>query len=98
MSSQLELSAARATLNTVGASGSVAITGTNAVTPSSGMYFYAIQFVEDTVIASDIDLSGATNASFTGFTFPAGMVVYGKWTSVTLTSGRAIGYMTLTQL
>lgn len=97
MSSQLELLAARATLNSVGASGSVAITGTGAVTPSAGMHFYCIQFIEDSVVASDIDLAGATNANLSLFTFPAGAAVYGKWTSITLTSGKAIGYMTLTQ-
>lgn len=94
MSSQLELSAAQATLNTVGASGSVAITGTGAVTPPTGFYFYCVDFMSDSVVSAQGNLTGATNATLSTLgTIPA-KPVYGKWTSITLTSGSAIGYIT----
>jgi hypothetical protein len=93
MSSQLEISAAQATLNAVGARGSVAITGTSAVTAPTDTYFYCIDFMSDSVVAAQGNVTGATNATLSTLgTIPA-KPVYGKFTSITLTSGTAIGYI-----
>lgn len=94
MSSLLQQNGNLAAINSVGATGSKEITGTSAVTPPDGHYFFAIQFIDDTKVSAGVDLSGATNANITTFTtLPAGVVVYGKWASITLTSGSAIGYL-----
>jgi len=72
--------------------GSKEITGTSPVLPDSGV-FTAIYFVEATVVAAQVDADGITNADLTVFTsIPADRTIYGKWTSITLTSGSAIGY------
>lgn len=99
MSSQLEISAAQATLNAVGARGSQAITGTSIVNAPAGSYFYCIQFVTDGTVtaqgnATDSMGSVAVNATLSALgTFPAGFVIYGKFSSITLGSGSAIGYI-----
>lgn len=91
--SQLELMAAQVALNKAGATGSKAITGTDAVEPADGYYFFALQAMADTVVAAQGNVSGAVNSDLTGFTkIPAGSTVYGKWNSITLTSGEMIGY------
>lgn len=83
-----------AVVNSVGATGSKAITGTSAVTPATGYYFFCIVPVTDIVVSAKADVTGALNADLTAFTtgIPAGLAVYGKFTSITLTSGSAIGY------
>jgi hypothetical protein len=93
LSSQLEIMAAQVELNKAGVTGSKAITGTDEVTPADGYYFFAFQAMIDTVVAAQGDVTGAVNADLTGFTkISAGVVVYGKWNSITLTSGELIGY------
>ena len=77
----------------LGQIGSKAITGTNAVTPDSGYYFACIQAIADIVVSAQGNVTGSTNAVLSSFPkIPAGTVVYGKWDSITLTSGEAIGY------
>ena len=72
--------------------GSKSITGISAVTPASGYVFGAIQIISDTEVAAQTD-SGITNTDLTDFTvLYAGTVIYGKWSSITLKSGEAIGY------
>ena len=99
MSSQLEISAAQATLNAVGARGGQAITGTSIVNAPTGSYFYCIHFNVDSVVsaqgnATDSMGSVAVNATLSALgVFPAGYAVYGKFSSITLTSGSAIGYI-----
>lgn len=91
--SQLEQSAAAILLSTHGMIGSKAITGTSVVTPADGYYFCAITAMAATVVASQGDVSGSTNATLSGITsIPAGVTIYGKFSSITLTSGQAIGY------
>jgi hypothetical protein len=95
MSSSLVQSSSQAMVNSVGALGSVAITGTSAVVAPTGFYFFCLNFTQDSVVGARVDLAGATNANLTLFTtgFTGGFPVYGKWTSITLTSGSAIGYL-----
>jgi hypothetical protein len=93
MASNYEQYSAEALMNSVGALGSKEITGTSAVTPPTGYYFYAIDIVADTVFSAENSLLD-NSADLTAFTvFAAGSTIYGKWDSITLTSGEAIGYL-----
>lgn len=53
--------------------------------------YYAIHFVTTSVIAS-ITMANLTGESALHTTIPAGTVLYGRCTAITLTSGVAIGY------
>jgi len=53
--------------------------------------FYAIHFVTTSVVAS-ITMANLTGESALHTTIPAGTVLYGRCTAITLTSGLAIGY------
>lgn len=94
MSSSLEQMAALATLQNIGVIGSKEIVGTSAVTPVTGCYFYAIQVMSDIIVSAQSNITGSVNANLTLLTggIPAGTVIYGKFNSITLTSGQAIGY------
>lgn len=93
MSSQLEQSAAQAYINNHGMTGSKAITGTAEVDPPAGYYFCAILATAAMVVASQGNVAGATNAVLGPI--PVGTTVYGKFSSITLTSGTGIGYLAL---
>lgn len=94
MTSTLQQSGSVALVNSIGAAGSKEITGTSAVTPPAGYYFFAIQPIEDIDVAAAVSLTDAVNANITAFALiPSGVTVYGKWSSITLTSGSAIGYL-----
>jgi hypothetical protein len=54
--------------------------------------FFAIQFIEDTVIAAITANPALTGNAFVGDTFPAGLTIYCQHSSITLTSGRVICY------
>ncbi|OUS72981.1 hypothetical protein B1748_23520 [Paenibacillus sp. MY03] len=88
--SQLEQMAAQTLLNTHGMSGGKAITGTTKVEPDAGYYFCAILATAAAVVASQEDVEGAINPILGPI--PVGATVYGKFASITLTSGTAIGY------
>lgn len=90
MGSQLEQSAAQAYLNVNGVTGGKAITGTSKVSPAAGFYFCAILATAATVVASQEDVTDAINPTLGPI--PVGATVYGKFKSITLTSGTAIGY------
>lgn len=78
----------------IGGVGSKAITGTDAVTPPTGYYFFGVQVIADAVVSAQGNVDGATNADITAFTsIPAGTILYGKWNSITLTSGECNGYL-----
>ena len=54
--------------------------------------FYAVHFVNDSVI-TNCTITGATNDSnLDGKTIPAGTVIFAPFTAIDLTSGLAIGY------
>lgn len=88
--SQVEQSAALAYLNNHGMNGGKAITGTSKVTPAAGTYFCAILATASCVVASQENVTGSDNPTLGPI--PAGATVYGKFSSITLTSGTAIGY------
>jgi hypothetical protein len=74
----------------LGNNGSKEITGTSEVTADN--IFIAIQFIDDSIVASQTD-AGVANADLSAFSLIiGGTIVYGKWSSLTLTSGFAIGY------
>ena len=60
-------------------------------TAQSSKDFYAIYFVQDSVISA-ITASGVTNVAALITTIPAGMTLFMRVTSITLASGLAIGY------
>lgn len=64
------------------------ITNTSTTTPVGGFVFVAIQAIEDTVI----NTSASNISGLTGATLLAGMTIYGRFTSITLTSGKVIAY------
>jgi hypothetical protein len=88
--SQLEQLAAQTILNMHGVTGGKAITGTSAVLPAAGYYFCAILATAACVVASQVDVTDAINPTLGPI--PVGATVYGKFSSITLTSGTAIGY------
>lgn len=76
------------TLDASGAAGAVVETGTTAL---SGQNFFAVQCLTETVIASYTS-STLSGDSLAGVTLPAGTVIFGTFTAITLTSGAIIGY------
>jgi len=72
----------------LGGLGSIEVFTTTAQT---GKDFYAIYFVQESVISS-ITMTNTTGASNLVTTIPAGMTLFGNTTAITLTSGLAIGY------
>lgn len=90
MSSQLEQAAAQAYLNQHGMSGGKALTGTSKVSPTTGSYFCAITATAAMVVASQENVAGSDNPTLGPI--PVGATVYGKFASITLTSGTGIGY------
>lgn len=77
----------------MGGAGFTVIADTNEATPPSGECFYALQMIGDTVL-SDVTAhaSAPITGTATGITYPAGFILYGKFTAVTLTSGSCIAY------
>jgi hypothetical protein len=77
--------------STIGANGGTYIDDTSANTPGTGYSYFAIQALEDVVIDSvtgNIDIGSAT--------ITEGNIVYGSWSSITLTSGKCIAYKKVT--
>jgi hypothetical protein len=92
MTSQLANQASQATINSVGAVGSVDLAAGANVAPT-GFYFFAIDPITDIVVTVQVDVTNAVTADLTSFT-SIGKTVYGKWTSITLnTDNEAIGYL-----
>lgn len=58
-------------------------------TAQTGLACFAVQIVADTVFST---LTGMTGASVSGITFPAGQILYGNFSAVTLASGKVILY------
>jgi hypothetical protein len=66
-----------------GQRGVIVETGTTALT---GLDAYAIQLLADTTFAT-LTEDNRTGDAMTGFAIPAGMILYGNFRAVTLTSG-----------
>ena len=65
------------------------ITDTVAHTPPANQVFFAIQFIDASVVLS-LAGSGITGNAIGGAAFPAGFTLYGRFTSIQLTSGRCV--------
>jgi|TARA_E500000305_G_C3857008_1_gene158825 hypothetical protein len=84
----------------MGQAGAKFISDTSVHTPSSGN-FVAIQCIEDTVFNALTPLdttNGYGVGSYNGNTMasetiPAGVTIYGRWTTIDLTSGAVIAYI-----
>ena len=58
-----------------------------------GMVYIALQVVGNAAIASyETDEGAEITGDFTGESLPVGFVLYGRYTSVTLASGKVIAY------
>lgn len=79
------------TASSMGGNGFEFISDTLAHTPPSGQVFVALQVIADATISA-YTYTGVTGNTFTGNLIPAGIVVFGRFTSVTLTSGKVIAY------
>lgn len=78
----------------LGGKGMEIIADTNAHTPATGYCYIALQMLSDTVLADiSADSSAPITGTITGITLGTNVVVYGKFTSVTLTSGSCIAYI-----
>jgi hypothetical protein len=79
---------------TLGGKGFEFISDTDEHVAPNGMVYIALQVVDDAEIASyETEPAGLiTGNTFTGELLPAGFVLYGRYTSVTLTSGKVIAY------
>ena len=80
--------------SSLGFKGSLVIADAAAHAASAGTCFSAIQALTDTVIAAHTSHASAPLIadSLAGITIGAGIIVYGKFTSITLTSGTVIAY------
>lgn len=77
----------------LGGKGFAVIVDTAAHTPAAGLCFRCLHFVTQTVIAAyAVDASAPVTGSLVGVTFAAGTVIYGKFTSLELTSGDVLAY------
>ena len=78
----------------VGGVGSVAITGTGEVSAPTGYYIFCFVVLSDVIVNTQSNTNGSTNCTLSGFaSIPTGTPIYGKYDSITLTSGEAIGYL-----
>lgn len=72
-----------------GQRGVIVETGTTALT---GLDAYAIQLLADTTFVT-LTEDNRTGDAMTGFAIPAGMILYGNFRAVTLTSGAVRIYL-----
>jgi len=77
----------------MGGKGFELISNTAAHPAPTGQCFAALHFVEDTIIAAHSeDATAPIVGTITGITWVAGTTLFGKFTSVTLTSGAVVAY------
>ena len=77
----------------LGGKGFTLISSTVTTTPPAGQCFFCIQVLADVVINTyAVDASAPITGTITATTFSAGTFLYGKFTSIKLTSGTIIAY------
>jgi hypothetical protein len=71
------------------------VISTTAATPApAGQCFFAIQPITATTIAAlTPDASAPITGTATGIAYPINFIIYGKFSSITLTSGSCIAYL-----
>lgn len=78
----------------LGLKGMEIILNTATHTPATGFCFVALQALADTVIAAaTADATAPITGTIAALALPAGVTIYGKFLSITLTSGKAIAYV-----
>lgn len=92
--SSIEQMASKAILQDIGLYGSKEIVGIAKVSAETGNYFFAIQVISDIVVSAQENEGSFNNMNLSLLTggISAGTVIYGKFSSITLSSGQAIGY------
>lgn len=73
----------------LGQNGAVFESGTTALTSQK---IHCIHCITDTVFSTLTNSPAWTGDTFTGVTIPAGTMLFGRFTAITLTSGSIIGY------
>lgn len=74
----------------MGGKGAEFISNANEHTPGEGLVFVALQVISTAVLSA---YSPAyTGNQFTGVEIPTGTIIFGRFTSVTLTSGKVLAY------
>lgn len=71
------------------------VIGTAATTANASGYFYALQFATSAIVSAQKPKEGAPEQpNLTSITqgFTAGTKIFGQYTSITLSQGKAIGY------
>lgn len=76
--------------NSMGYNGFEYINDTVVHTQGLNNFFSSIQVVSDAVFSSI--LPAPTGNTFTGEVIPTGTIIYGNFSSITLTSGKVIAY------
>lgn len=77
----------------LGGKGFEYISNTAAHTPPAGQVYICLHLLTDTIFAAiATDASAPIVGTVTGLTFLAGTVLYGKFSSLTLTSGSLLAY------
>jgi flavodoxin len=80
--------------DSLGGKGLEIISDTAAHIPPAWQCFKAINIMTDTIIAAHLEDSGApVTGTLTGVSFTAGVWIFGKFTSIELTSGALIAYL-----
>ncbi len=73
------------------------VVGIGAVKPPTGKYIYKVTCETTAVVASETFLSGSNGPKLAALTgLVAGHVYYGRWATITMTSGECVGYYNYT--
>jgi hypothetical protein len=78
--------------NLTGRQGGTVIADTSAYTAASGESWHAFQVIEEAVLAAQTS-NLVSGDSLVGKTLAAGLIVYGNFTTLQLTSGTIIAYI-----
>lgn len=77
----------------LGRKGMHIITDTSAHTPAAGFCYSSIQVIADTVISAALtDSSSPITGTIAGLAIASGTLIFSKFTSLTLTSGKVIAF------
>ena len=77
----------------LGGKGFVVISDTGTHSPATGYCYKALHCITTTVVASFVaDASAPVTGTFAGVSLAAGTVIYGKFTTLVLSSGSVIAY------
>jgi hypothetical protein len=78
--------------NSMGQNGFNYISDTSKSSAPLGYVYFAIHALTDAVLSAYTTEAIIGGNTFTGVTIPAGTIIYGRFVSITLTSGSVIAY------